>query len=1014
MATLTQYVLHFGQPWWLLAALLAVPAVALSWRNLEPLGRPRQVLAAIFRTLVFLLLAAVMARPEVADRSQQLTLIAVVDRSQSIPTERSGDGGEAHSLLDKARGYFQAAAQGRKNADQLAVVDVAEFASISQLPSTNMEIAQRNTSLLGMESKISSGIEMGLAIAPPNTSVRMLLVSDGNETAGDLKEAARIAAANSIPIDVLPIHYEYKQEVVFQNLVAPVKGRSGQTIPLRFVLHSTGTARGQLLLSLNGKTMHLGSGADQDGMDVELHPGTNVRTLEVPLGAKGMHEFRADFLPAEPSQDSLEPNNHASAITFVAGPGFVTIVSEDDKDGDGLATALKAAQIDVRRAKPTSFTTRLAELADCDAVVLANTQCGDFSYEQQEMLVRYVNEMGGGLVMTGGPLSFGAGGWIGSPVEKILPVDLDPPHKKQMPKGALVLILHACEMPDGNGWSKKVAEAAINTLSRLDMAGILEYGFGGGANAGPNGTNWVYPLSEVGDKTKVMAALKNMQLGDMPDFGAPMQEAYDKLKKVSAGQKHVIIISDGDPAGPSDKLLKDYVDSGITCTGITVFPHSQQTMDNLKRIAAVTGGHYYNVDDPKKLPQIFIKEAQIVRRSLIQEEKFTPERTYHEIVNGITALPQLEGYVLTGPRGWPNQLVLTANLKNEKGESSIDPILATGQQGLGRTVAFTSSADSRWAPSWMRWGGFNRFWEQVVRYASKSSQAGDLEVFADVQGRQVTVTVESVDSKGQFVQFSQLGGQVIAPDMSLKELPLTQVGPGRYRANFQADAGGCYLLVLQYKLPGSDKKAMMHSAVVVPYAPEFRDLTDNAALLAEVAHITGGRVIKGPPEKADLFSRAGVRVPQSATPLTGLLMMIWLGVFLADVAIRRIAIDFAAIGRRIVSVPAGLRRKKVVDATLDRLKGKRQEFLDQLAKKKGEAASGTPPPSPQATATRRYEAKAGAATEIDAIAMEEHPQAEKSPLEGGTPPKVEPPKPADKGHLQQLLDAKKRAKDKLR
>ena len=79
--------------------------------------------------------------------------------------------------------------------------------------------------------------------------------------------------------------------------------------------------------------------------------------------------------------------------------------------------------------------------------------------------------------MVGGAESFGAGGWIGSPVSEILPVDMDPPQKKQLPKGALVLIMHACEMPQGNYWGQQVAIAAVNTLSRLDLVGILAYGW---------------------------------------------------------------------------------------------------------------------------------------------------------------------------------------------------------------------------------------------------------------------------------------------------------------------------------------------------------------------------------------------------------------------------------------------------------------------------------------------------------------------------------------------------------
>ena len=105
------------------------------------------------------------------------------------------------------------------------------------------------------------------------------------------------------------------------------------------------------------------------------------------------------------------------------------------------------------------------------------------------MICRYVTDLGGGLVTIGGPESYGAGGWIGSPVARILPVDMDPPQKKQMPKGALVLIMHACEMPRGNYGGKRVAIAAIRSLSRLDYVGVLVYGWGAG------GASWVYKFS---------------------------------------------------------------------------------------------------------------------------------------------------------------------------------------------------------------------------------------------------------------------------------------------------------------------------------------------------------------------------------------------------------------------------------------------------------------------------------------------------------------------------------------
>ena len=114
------------------------------------------------------------------------------------------------------------------------------------------------------------------------------------------------------------------------------------------------------------------------------------------------------------------------------------------------------------------FPTSLIELQNYDAVILANVPrgAGGLGEEQQKMLAAYVHDMGGGLVMIGGPDTFGAGGWQGSKLEEVLPVNMDIPAQRQMPKGALVLVMHSCEMPDGNYWGEQCALKAIETLIR--------------------------------------------------------------------------------------------------------------------------------------------------------------------------------------------------------------------------------------------------------------------------------------------------------------------------------------------------------------------------------------------------------------------------------------------------------------------------------------------------------------------------------------------------------------------
>ena len=966
---------RFAHPWWLATAALAVPMVWLAWRHLAAAGPVRRVLAVAVRVLVVALLAALLADPLLTRIHDRVTVIAIVDRSLSVPAP----------LREGSLAWLAEAAGAKRPEDRLAVIDVAEAAIIEKLASTDATVSRRAVSLTGEQTNLAAALGLALAIAPPDSAARLLIVSDGNETLGDLREAARVAAANNIPVDALPLTYRYPNEVFFKRLISPPNAASGQTISLRFVLESTAPAKGKVLLALNGQPVQLGPTGDDVAAPIELKAGTTVKTVSLPVGTRGLHEFEATFIPDDAKQDKLVENNKASSVTYVAGPGHVVVVDEDGRSAAALVKALKDAGLDARYTAAGEFPENLAKLLDTDAVLLVNTSSAAFTYAQQEMLVNYVKEVGGGLVMIGGPQSFGAGGWIGSPVAEVLPVDLDPPQKKQMPKGALVLIMHSCEMPDGNYWGKQVAMAAVNTLSRLDLAGVISYGWS-------TGGLWDFPLGPVGDKAAILAAIKNMQMGDMPDFKAPMVAAYDALNACKAGQKHCILISDGDPQPPSNQLLAQFKQAGITCTGVAVCYHSLTDVLSLMRIAQATGGRFYNVKDPNELPQIFIKEALTVKRALINEETFTPKIAggLNEVVRGLDAVPPLDGYVLTGPRGGLAELLML-------GPDS-EPILAGWQAGVGRSAAFTSSADGRWAGAWLRWGGFPRFWEQTVRWVAKSQQSADCVVFADVQGRQVTLTAEALDRQGNFVQFSGITGRVVGPDMKARDLELVQVGPGQYRAAFTAGQSGSYLASLRYKKAGEGEGGgMVQSVVTVPYAPEFRDLSDNAALLAEVARDTGGRIMPAEAKRANLFSRQGLKLPETPVPLMTALMVAWVALFLTDVAVRRLAIDFRAAGARAVAFVKRpfARRASQEEARLAKLRDRTLRLRKAM----------TPGPG-DPHAARRFEAPADAAA-----AMPDVPPPPPAP-----PPAVEkkeapaPAPPGGAGHIDQLLSARRRAR----
>jgi uncharacterized membrane protein len=72
---------------------------------------------------------------------------------------------------------------------------------------------------------------------------------------------------------------------------------------------------------------------------------------------------------------------------------------------------------------PRSFHQTAAELLAYDALILSNVPRSALSDEILGWIDEWIGKRGGGLLMAGGPQSFGAGGWTGTVIERMLPVE---------------------------------------------------------------------------------------------------------------------------------------------------------------------------------------------------------------------------------------------------------------------------------------------------------------------------------------------------------------------------------------------------------------------------------------------------------------------------------------------------------------------------------------------------------------------------------------------------------------
>jgi uncharacterized membrane protein len=860
-----------------LALLLLIPAlvitVGLYLTARRRVGAGRRRVALIVRTVLLSALVLALAGFRLVLPVDRLATVFVIDLSDSV-----GNDGRQEALA-----YLRDTLKVIPEGDVAGIVAFGKEALVERLPSELKDIDGIASTPVRSASDVGAALRLATALFPDDAQKRIVLLSDGNDTSGAGQAEAALAATRDIRIETHTVGLGNADEVLVERVTTPSTSNLGERIEVRADIRSTVAQLATVRLFANGtpvgepKRVGLSAGA------------TTVVFDEVTPEEAGFYRFR---VVVEAARDTFSQNDRADSNTIVKGEPRTLVLTGDEIVGSELVKALTTQRQKVDTMVPEALPTDLGQLTNYDSIVLVDVPRIRLSDRQLAALQVYVRDIGRGLVMIGGPESYGAGGYQKTAVEETLPVDMGVRNRQKQPDVALVVVIDqsgsmdACHCNSFNGGNrgggvgmagvrkvdigKEAILRAAAALTERDELGIVSFN---------EQAHWVVKTQPLGGVSDLQGKIAGIQPNGQTNIFAGLEQAVDSLEKASATRRHIILLTDGwSNSGQYGAILERMKAAGITLSTVGAGGGSNPFLQGL---ATQGGGRFYDAANPASIPDIFLKETQQVSGQQIIEEPFFPILTSSSpILRGLDhGLPRLRGYNGTTPKAAAQIVLVTAR---------DDPLLAQWQYGLGRSVAWTSDSTGRWARDWLGWDGFARFFSQLVSWTFPGEETGGIEATFDQHAGQTTLHVESVDADGSPRDSYSTTAAVVGPDLTASDVQLVQIAPGVYEAPLGEIDSGAYAVRVTQTRPGSTPLGRT-IGLVAPTPAEYRQLGTNAPFLSALRAATGGAEMLRPtdPWLHDL------QTTTRSTDLWPLLLVIALLLWPLDIALRRVS-----IGRR--------------------------------------------------------------------------------------------------------------------
>lgn len=898
---MTNFKISFSHPWLL---LLLIPAIALTllpyFLSKKKYRRNRNriisvALHGIVMTLCVFLISGITFGYRIPNRGNELILL--VDRSHSGSEQQNAKDEFIQSVIDECGSDFR--------------VGVVKFGYnqvyAAQLSSDRGGVMERYLDSAEPDTSatdVASALRYARTLFTNPQAGKIVLLSDGIETDGNALSVIKSVAAEGIKVDTVYFPNEAHGEVQIVGVKTPDYNINvGDKFNLELTLQSN--LKGDVQASVTV----LDNGNAGEAKEYKISEGVQTVKAEHAFDVPGLHEL---CIRIECEGDTLAQNNTYYSYVNVEIFENILIIEKDEGEG-GTLKAMLESEYEVTdysvEQDIAQMPKNLTELCEFKQVILVNIANSDLeeigrglelgqSYDA--LLYEYVHDVGGGLFTVGGnndennvPHAYNREDMLsGSGLyQEMLPVQV----VNYTPPVAVMLVIDSSgSMGSGEDspmyFAKQGALAVFDVLNPRDFCGIMTL---------DDDPTEILKVTEVSNKREIEDAINRITSEGMNGtvYTTAIQRAGAALAGVSVQQKHIILVTDGQP-GDADEFgeaIDINTKNGITMSIVSI--GSEGDLELMQSSAAKGQGKFYN---PIRVEDIAVAIKNDLTTEAVAEIMYgEPFSLFIDNLTPAVAgirqedLPAIYGYYGTREKEGAEVPLRGGFAPSGDAEVTVSaqrvPIYAQWKYGEGSVGSFLCDFNGNWSKDFVVSAAGQRFLNNVVTglFPTKDIRQSDIKVVLREDNYTNQLNVYTPLGEGESIEVS------VAPTAHSEEAldfyrdsPVEAVAAEGYsRFTFAVTVPGLYRITIVKKSAAGNSELVLYKSL--SYSAEYDAFPEKqpigAQYLAELASGGKGVAVEDVFDVFDSFEREQNRTYDPRLPF----LIVAIVLFLLDVAVRK-------------------------------------------------------------------------------------------------------------------------------